>query len=321
MTGHKILTLTIVTFISNNENFNCDILRFYVELKKILDYVELIVFSEHENLEVLEVHDANIKEIVCPNTTKYKRILASLQIANSEAILYIDNDILPKFSSLYKFISDFDDNVDLYFGRISVKEPITFVEKLIQIDKTLSHKFIRPLLWRLNIGISVPGQIFMLRRAKFANNLDVNDTVFDDLAIGICANENKYNVQVSNAVLGEEKAKPSFRELLKQRKRWAQGYYESLLRAKGRKIFNLVAVHGATYHLLGISFLLLIYFLYAVRFEKTAIGLILLISWYISDFCLLRIPYAIAYLFIFPAIHLIWLCHLVRHLICALKFT
>ena len=241
-------SISIVTFISNKEKFNMEIFKFYNDIRKFCGFAEFIIFSDVALFDSEKIYGDNIYEKVCPNMTKYKRILLSLSIVRSDKILFLDNDISPDNKNLYNFLKAYRNESDLYFGKIGVNNPQNLIEKLIKIDKNISHKFTRPILWKFKIGISVPGQIFMINKNRFVKDLNHRDTVFDDLFIGICAKENKYIVQRSTLMLGYEKASNNISILLRQRIRWAKGYYQTLLFHSKIKVFPLIIIHGIAYH-------------------------------------------------------------------------
>lgn len=87
--------ITIVTFISNNEKINEDFFTFYNLCKNNFN-VEAIVFSDKS----ININDESIKLIIKSNTTKYIRIIQSIKSANSNNILFIDNDIIINHENL-----------------------------------------------------------------------------------------------------------------------------------------------------------------------------------------------------------------------------
>lgn len=304
----NIKNITIVTFISGSEEPNLNIVKAYEILHKNGLADELIIFSDKPS----GITGREIREEVLPGTTKYARILLSLKIASCERILYIDNDITPEVQCLHKFITEFRDDTDLCFGRISVNNPETFTGHLIQIDKIISHKFTRPLLWYLNIGISVPGQVFMLRKQKFLANMPLTDTVFDDLAVGICAKQGGFNVQSLRLTAGYEEPSENMRELFRQRIRWARGYYEQLAYNAREKIFWLIVLHGISFHMIPAVIIPVIIYLAGSRYAAV---IMCLISLFASEFRPARIIYAVAYFLIFPFVHVVWFTAFLKNLI------
>ena len=178
-------SISIVTFISGTETLNWDIIEFYKYIARSLYHCELIIYADHEVLKPSGVADENIREMIGCSITKYRRILSSLETCKYNHILFIDNDIKINYKELRRFIIECPNHADLYFGKISVKRTETFTEHLVKIDKILSHNIIRPALWTMNVGISIPGQIFIMKRKSFIDILKRYDTLFDDLTIGI----------------------------------------------------------------------------------------------------------------------------------------
>ncbi|MDR1250457.1 MAG: glycosyltransferase family 2 protein [Treponema sp.] len=298
--------LSIVTFVSNSETVNYNILSLFKDIQKRIPLTELLIYTDNSIYDINSICD-DVKLNICPHLTKYNRILKSLEDSNSAYILYLDNDIMPDFSNLYEVIDNIHDNsVDLLWGIIGVSEKQGFVSKLIIIDKILSHKIIRPTLWKMNIGISIPGQIFLLNKTKFQKDLSHRDTIFDDLTIGICVKHNNYNIKMISSVLGYEKPSTNFNKLITQRIRWAKGFYESVENNMHNKMLPLIIAHGFSYHLLGFVFWALLYMIFMFN-HIVALVLWLAFCVKIADFDLSLIPFSIAYTIIFPIIHLCWL--------------
>lgn len=296
--------ISIVTFISKSEIFNPKIFSFYSQIKQDFDTSELIIFTD-KNINQSQISEPDVHEICDNGATKYKRILKALTIAKSDMILFLDNDISPDLQQLRVFLENYDD-ADLCFGRIGVTNAQKITEHLVRIDKYISHGFIRPLLWRCGIGVSVLGQIFVLKKDIFKKILSQNDTVFDDLSIGACAKENNCKVQISKMILGTEKASRNLKTLFKQRIRWAQGYSETLDNYRNTKAFPFVIIHGIAYHAVFpcLSILLL---LSAVKYPITALILWCLLCIVISAKHIKEFPFALLYTIVFPLVHMVWL--------------
>lgn len=152
--------LTIATFISNTEKYNRNFLEFCDLLRKKIN-IDIIIFTDKR----LSIQRNDVKQVVQKNTTKYKRIIELIEICNTDNILCIDNDITIYFNELKKFTEEFIyGNYDLAWGKIKAKHTKGLIANVIRIDKNLSHEYIRPFLWKMNIGISIPGQIFMIKK-------------------------------------------------------------------------------------------------------------------------------------------------------------
>jgi cellulose synthase/poly-beta-1,6-N-acetylglucosamine synthase-like glycosyltransferase len=298
--------LSVATFISNGETINHEICSFFENIRKKIPTAELLIYSDYL-LPKEDIAADNIKVNVCPNMTKYKRILKSLDDAESAYILYLDNDITPDVDNLFELLENIQgETIDLAWGTIGVAGENGFIQKLIVIDKIVSHKIIRPTLWKLNLGISVPGQIFLADKTNFRNDLPRIDTVFDDLTIGVCARRNRYDVKMYPMKLGYEKPSANFKALLRQRARWAAGFCESVINNIGNKILPLVIIHGFAYHLLCFAVWAALVTLFMFN-HAAALALWFALCIKISDFKAGLIFYAAAYSLIFPFIHLAWL--------------
>lgn len=301
--------LTIATFISNKEKINHDFFEFIEDLINDIR-VEVIVYTDYDLN--FKKQNYRIKQVVSEGKTKYSRIIHLLNNAMFNKILCIDNDVRIEWDNLKIFIRKcFDKDYDLAWGKIKTYKQRGIISRLVEVDKTLSHDILRPSLWKMKIGISVPGQIFFLDRNKFHLLLEVDDTVFDDLTIGICAKENGLSVYSSNLVLGFENPKLSTKELIKQRKRWAQGFAETLYNNKKNKMLTYILIHGFIYHLLWVLAWLIIL---AIAQANRLFGIF---AWLAVCSILLKgqigkLLWGMLYSIVFPLLHLMWLMYCIK---------
>ena len=311
-------SISIVTFISGTETLNHNIISFFRYLKKYTERCELLIYTDNEIICRNRITDKDIREIVEPAMTKYKRILSSLNNCKYEHILFIDNDVRVNFSKIKKFVLNCPENADIYFGKIAVSKTDSFTEHLVKIDKILSHNIIRPTLWNMNVGISIPGQIFIIKKNSFLDTLKRYDTLFDDLTIGICAKENNMTVRRTKAVLGNESPSGNMKKLIKQRIRWAKGYSQTLRFNKNSSCYSCILIHGLAYHsaVAVTDIIEAILFRYS-SFVSSLLFIIILLL--LSDNNIRELPYAAAYMFIFPLIHTIWFSKLIKEIITAGK--
>lgn len=293
--------LTIATFISNTEKYNNNFFDFCTLLGKKIN-IDIIIFTDKK----LNIKNNNVRQIIQKNTTKYKRIIELIKICNSENILCIDNDITIYFNELKKFVNDFIlGDSDLAWGKIKAKHTQGLIPNLIRIDKNLSHDYIRPFLWKMNIGVSIPGQIFIMKKKNFINNLPDKDTVYDDLTLGMIARKCNLKVYYSKSTLGEELPKENFTNLIIQRKRWAKGFAQSIETSKNIGMLKFVIIHGFMYHLLWIVYYLIL-ILIGMKSKEISIIFFLLVGIFLAEFSLKDFFYAILYMIIFPLVHVIW---------------
>lgn len=300
--------ITIATFISKNEHENKNFYELIEYLKKYIE-VEIIIFSNQET------EDTDFKVFVTPKMTKYRRIKILLKEAKFDDILCIDNDITPNKNNMLKFIMEcLNTDYSIAWGKIKAKNIKGFIPKLIDIDKNLSHNYIRPTLWRLNLGISLPGQIFMINKKYMKNKLPDIDTVYDDLMIGAKVRENGYPIYFVKDILGYEKPKKDIKELLKQRIRWAKGLAETIIYNKKNKALPYIILHGFSFNLLWIP-------IYMVIFELLKINIVLgtliivSISYFLTEGKIKNILWSIMYMVVFPFVYVVWGASLIYNLI------
>lgn len=295
--------LSLVTFISGIEVLTDDYLSLADNLQKFYD-VEVVAFVDH--LQVNE--NLSVRQIVSPDTTKYARILQLLLQKRGDYFLCIDNDVTPELNAVLLFLQEsFQAQADLSWGRIGVSSTVGIITKMIKIDKMLSHRIIRPLLWHFGWGASIPGQLFLLKTEAFQDRLSMKDTVFDDLTIGICAREHDCKVYFNQSILGWERPKSTLISLLRQRIRWAKGFSQVVIaNFEYSKKLRLVLLHGAAYHLLWVVFWGLIYISAFINI-KLAFILWITLVWILTFNNRSLIFSALLYTILFPVIHIVWL--------------
>ena len=239
--------------------------------------------------------------------TKYRRLIRLMEKDESNYYLSIDNDISGNIDELLSFVNEMiTKDYEVGWGRIEAKKQSSFISNMVAVDKLLSHNIIRPLLWKLGVGISIPGQVFCIKGNSFRGKLIELDTFLDDLALGLYVNVNKSRKYVIANVFGEENPNGKFSGLWKQRLRWAIGYSTILKAVKDKKEYRgKVIIHGLSYHFSWILNWVIIALL-AVFIWPLAIGYILLIGALISKKDISLLFYSVMYQFFFPIFHIIW---------------
>jgi cellulose synthase/poly-beta-1,6-N-acetylglucosamine synthase-like glycosyltransferase len=299
----NIVKLSLVTFVSGVEVLTDDFLSLANNLQQLYNIEVIAVVNQINNIDTSQY----IKQVVSPFTTKYNRIQQLLIETKMDYCLFIDNDITPDSNEIIKFLQEsFASEADLAWGQIGVR-PSSLMAKMIKIDKILSHSIIRPLLWRLGLGASIPGQIFLTKSQSFRKKLPKTDTIFDDLTIGIYAKENNFSVYFKRSILGFEKPKDNILSLLNQRIRWANGFAQVVnINRRNSSSLNLVLIHGAAYHFLLLLFWLLFFGLSFVSIKYSLILWLILIS--ILTFGQVSlIAASLVYTIVFPIVHVVWL--------------
>lgn len=302
--------ITIATFISNKEKKNNDFIEVIKFLEKSFE-LEVLVFCDFYIKDLPN----NIIQIVTPGMTKYKRIEKLVSISKNNNILCIDNDITINKENLKKFINEcIIKEYAIAWGKIKAIAVKSFIAHLICIDKNLSHDYIRPTLWKSNVGISLPGQIFMINKKYYSDKFPKYDTVYDDLTIGIITKKNSMPIYYTKEILGEELPKSTFINLLKQRKRWAKGFAESIYNNRKTNMLKYVIIHGFMYHLLWIPFFIILIFSMLIT-PVLPIIIICIVCILLADKKIKDILWSFAYLLVFPIVHILWLMAFIKNMI------
>lgn len=305
--------IKIVTYMRTYEYVN-DGLRNAVDLLKTLDSdVECIIFTDcARNFD--GQMDVLVNNMVYPGT-KYVRLLNLINREQDNCLyLSIDNDMVLDSKNFINYVRDcVDRNVDFSWARLMAQDNSKVVSKLVSVDKLLSHNIIRPLLWKIGVGLSIPGQCFLIRPLAFKNQLYEIDTFLDDLALGAYINEHfkTLNIYISDEVIGYEFPNDTIKGLCRQRKRWAKGFYQILRASTGKKYFYKLCIHGIAYHMNWLFHWLLI--LFFVRLNKyIAVAYIFCFAIFITNnrksYCL----WGVLYQFVFPIFHCVWIINLIR---------
>ena len=305
--------LKIVTYLREQESINENIKLIVETLLNEYPELSIVVFVDRERKDIESQLPISVNVVNLPGT-KYKRIKTLLETENNSILLSIDNDTTIVPDKLLSFVRDFIINdYDIGWARIKANQTQTFIERQVAVDKLLSHTVIRPFLWKIGVGISIPGQLFLMKSNSFSNKLLNVDTFLDDLALGIFVSLNSSNLKIlmSNKVIGLEKPKPSFKELCIQRKRWAKGFYTIWKGLKNKKEKKLVLIHGLAYHFLWILQWLLIT-IFAIIKWPCALGYLFMTSFFISRKDLKLILDTIIYQFFFPVFHIFWIVNLLK---------
>ena len=239
--------------------------------------------------------------------TKYRRLISLLERDYSKYYLSVDNDITGNIDELLKFVNSMIENdYEVGWGRIRARKQKGFISNMVAVDKLLSHNIIRPLLWKMGFGISIPGQIFCIKGESYRGKLIQLDTFLDDLALGLYVNTNDSKRYVIPSILGFEEPNSKFGGLWKQRKRWAIGYASILKAVNTQKEYkNKVFIHGLSYHFSWLINWLLIALL-SVCHWPLAVIYVMIISLLISKQDMSMFVYAILYQFVFPVFHIRW---------------
>ncbi|MDG5788351.1 glycosyltransferase family 2 protein [Evansella sp. AB-P1] len=301
--------LCLVTFHIHSESFTEAFSELTRKLDESFEQLEVAVFVD----EVQE-HNINmpIKQIKMPQTTKYKRILSLLDESDADYFLFIDNDIKGDIPKTIRFIKKtMEKGSDIAWGKIMAQKHKGITSKMVAVDKLLSHNVLRPLLWKMKLGVTVPGQCFMIKASSFRNKIDKFDTFLDDISFGLHVQLNHMSVHMDPHVLGYEEPNAKLKNLFKQRKRWAHGFTSIFsTNRKNKKGRFLLSIHTLSYHLSWIPFWATFALIginsltFAILF--LVISIVLLCRKQLS-----LVPAALLYSIVFPVLHIHWFRHVV----------
>lgn len=308
--------MALITYLRKNESITTELEDAVVELFKRKYINSVIVCADLCNKTSLNLPvPINITWLFDTGETKYSRLCQAINLNKELVLLSIDNDVSPNIDNIISLLDAFyRENTSIAWGKIGVSNKGILAD-IISIDKRLSHDMIRPLLWMINLGISVPGQCFIIRAKSFSNILPARDTFLDDLQIGILTAINKKSKLNSKLIVGNEIAKNSIVELLIQRKRWAEGYAAILKNQNGRsyKETCLILIHGFMYHFFFPMLLLAL--MSNMLSNIISVSLMIFMLFWLASFRVKHIINAIGYCVLFPCVHIYWLCHLLRLII------
>lgn len=299
--------ICLVTYTMEHEEFTDELIELGNYLKEEFKSFKCIVFSEVD-LRIQNKVEFEIDQIHMRGT-KYKKLKYLMENDDSNYFISIDNDIKGEIQNLKEFIHHMLNNsLDVGWGKISAVTRGEIISKFVAVDKILSHNFIRPILWKLGQGISIPGQCFMIKRETFNGKLLNADTFLDDLALGLYVNRNRMNIKYYqySKILGREEPNYSFKGLWKQRSRWAQGFASIMNSIRDPIDKRLIYTHAFSYHGLWIINWTIMFVLFLIH-PLLSLSYIFCVAFFISEWRLGMIIYAIIYQFIFPVFHMRWM--------------
>lgn len=296
-----------------SENLNEGLLSIIHLLQSMGILKEIIIFTDTDRTFEID-NDILIKSINYPGT-KYIRLIKAIDEEVDECLfISVDNDMIFDEKTITRYIQEcLQKNVDISWARIQAQTKKSFISNLIVVDKFLSHEIIRPLLWKFHVGLTIPGQCFVINPLTFKNKLWKLDTFLDDLALGAYVSEHfrELNIFMSNQIIGYEYPKETFMELCRQRKRWAKGYYQVLKYAIGKPYYSKLLIHGMSYHFNWIINWSVIICLFKKRKFFSCVW-INFISYIMTKKNYKYFFWGIIYQFIFPIFHIIWFINLLK---------
>lgn len=304
--------VALVTFHSGSETYTPAFEALATALNQQFPDLEVLVFVEQLGRPGRPLLP-QCRELLMPGLTKFERLLHVVRQTQLDFVLCVDNDIRSDIPKTVGFVQAFiKSKADMGWGKVMAQESQEMVGRLVQIDKLLSHKILRPLLWRAKVGVSVPGQCFLIRRAAFENHMYQFNTFLDDISFGLFVRMNRMRVFITSDVLGYERPNTQSQSLFKQRRRWAHGLSSIVVRmAHSPRALLFLLLHLFAYHLLWIPYWLLLLWIAKLHVIAALICLVLTVVGICGKGYRLA-PSAMLYLVYFPVLHIYWLFHFVR---------
>lgn len=301
--------LAIVTYLRGQERMTPELIEIGNQLCQ--HYPGLVMELYVESVESVHAPGAEFPiRITHAQGTKYRKLLYALQGIGHRYVLSLDNDIAADISGLLRMIAQtLDGDFDLGWGRVHSRRVSSFVSRLVEVDKLLSHSVLRPALWRLHLGVTIPGQCFLLKATSFQDSLPGTDTFLDDLSIGLHAAKHRLRYHYAQEVVAFELPSYSFGALWKQRSRWATGFRQSLSCATlSRQDRRLLWIHAFCYHLLPILHVAMLAAL-ASQAPLACVGWLGVLALLISRHRPQALGVALVYPILFPLFHVGWCFH------------
>lgn len=308
-------SIAIVTYTRANENLTKELLDITREVKRKGYSVSMEWYSE-----VKTTLPSDVDFYICQTVivgTKYRKLEHLLKHKSYDYIISLDNDVEADASEFLPWIDlTIACQYDLSWGCVRSRNVNNFISKLVHVDKLLSHNILRPLLWKLKLGITIPGQCFMIKNEAFKNKMLRSDTFLDDISIGLLAVREDLSHLYVHKVLVSETPSYTFSDLLKQRARWAKGYRQMLYCERlSRKEKKLLYIHGFVYHifpLINLALLTALFVFCPVFFISLFFVNTVLLSAEDSKMFF----YAAVYQIVFPLFHINWLKEFIKGYTC-----
>lgn len=305
-------SLCMVTYLRKNEVFTSELVQIANSLiKEFKDDFKIIVFSDEKKEE--QIAECLPVKIIPQKGTKYKRLSTLMHEESAELYFSVDNDIKGNSDAIINFLKTMINNdYDLGWGRIRSAGVCGLVSSLVAVDKLLSHNIIRPVLWNIGCGISIPGQIFCIRKESFKDCFFNLDTYLDDLAIGLYARRHNKKILADKNILGFENPNTTFSTLFLQRARWASGFVSLFCGVSDYKDKVLIAIHGIAYHFLWLIYYGILYTTASFFSIWSSLVIFFIITLVISIKDIRLLGYVVLYQVLFPIVHIKWGIELIK---------
>lgn len=299
--------ICLVTYTRKIEKFTDELVEMGNTLNREFGDFKCILFSEADT-KIKKETEFEVEQIHMEGT-KYTKLKYLMENDDSYFYISVDNDIKAQLQNLKEFVGDMiSHDFDIGWGKIMANPKPNFISKMVAVDKILSHYLIRPTLWKMGYGISIPGQCFMIKRNSFSGKLLDVDTFLDDLALGLYVNGHSKELKSYHfkKILGYEEPNDSFGGLWNQRSRWAKGFSTIIHGVVDPVEKKMILIHGFSYHALWIINWINIILLWFIH-PLVSAAYILFMAVLITGGHASMLVYGIIYQFVFPIFHIRWM--------------
>jgi cellulose synthase/poly-beta-1,6-N-acetylglucosamine synthase-like glycosyltransferase len=247
---------------------------------------------------------------VVPRGTKLSKIRWLAGRISADLLCICDPDLTIDEEScrvvLGRAAADLRDGQEVVaFGIVEGRDDGTVLSQVIAMDKWVSHRILRRLLWAAGVGVTLPGQ-FLIVSTGFLRSLNpAVDSYLDDLYLGWVARRQKVRVHRVPVVVGLEEPRSAWSSLLTQRVRWMRG----LARLFGHlamcpSAVFLLSIHYLAYHGLPIFTLLAILSLVLVN-PIVSLGVFFGLTVILAVLSRRSFLTAATFLAVFPVVHVL----------------
>lgn len=235
----------LLTF-STGEHIRDDIATLCAALNSSGLRTHMRVLTEQKGIAV----PAGLEAIECARGSKLDKLKSQLDIVHNPFVCVVDSDMhLNVDNCVAVVLQAFGTSPGIAFGLVESWRGPGVLGSCVQLDKSWSHRFLRPLLLRTGIGITIPGQFVVYSPALLAGIVDGTDTFLDDLYFGLRCRQKRLPMLRVDLVVGYEEGRSGWGGLLLQRTRWMKGLF-SLARsgltdgASAYCVAHYLAYHG-----------------------------------------------------------------------------
>jgi cellulose synthase/poly-beta-1,6-N-acetylglucosamine synthase-like glycosyltransferase len=256
------------------------------------------------------VRSTDINFVCVPAGTKLSKLRRLADLVEADLVCICDPDLRINSQSCLQVLAAAEakqirGNEIIAFGVVAGVDDGSLLSGVIAVDKWWSHRVLRHSLWKLGVGITIPGQFFVASTSVF-QRLDPDvDSYLDDLYLGWIARTSGVEVLRIPAVVGQEESRTHWGSLLSQRLRWMKGLARLLWHLAGHPLaLALIGMHYFAYH--GLPMLAAFGLaLLAFASPLAAIGVFSLLTVALTRSSRLPATNIIAFLIVFPVLHVL----------------